>query len=348
MDIAQLSHFLEEKKIPKFRLKQIIEAVFQQGKISYDEISVLPKALRDELSTNVPILSFTVEENLQSESRSAVKVLLRLTDGLLVESVLMKQSGGRFTVCLSSQAGCPLRCTFCASGRNGLQRNLSAEEICDQVLYWKNYLSLSGNDARLSNVVFMGIGEPFLNWPAVSLALRRLSDPGLFGIGERHLSISTAGLPDGIMRLASDFPQVNLALSLHTADSDTREKLMPIADKVSLESLRKALSYYFKKSRRKVFLEYLLLDGVNDNQEDADQLVEFVTSLNEPTLLHVNLLTYNETGGSYRPSRRMDEFMKSLSKAGLSVTKRRSYGPDIAAACGQLAGGKVASTAEKC
>ena len=383
MNIEKLEKFLITNNQPNFRLKQIKKALFQDGVSSFAEIFTLSKDLREELEREIMILSFSVEKVLVTKDEKSAKALLKLSDGNLIESVLISPMENTWSVCVSSQVGCPLGCEFCSTGKMGLIRNLTAEEITDQVLFWKQYLkkiqdtrnkkqinfkSQSQNsknencpprvDERLSprveagklkienydvnNVVYMGMGEPFLIWEEVSRSLRDLIDPTLFGMSARSLSVSTAGIPEGISKMAREFPQVNLALSLHFGSDEKRSQVMPINRKNNLEVIRVALKKYFELSNRKVFLEYVMLDGVNDSQRDADDLVRFVKSIGKLQLLHINLIRYNTTDSKFKSSSQKHtlQFRDYLVKNNLSVTIRKSLGEEIQGACGQLAGKK--------
>ncbi|MDQ1284404.1 MAG: Radical core protein [Patescibacteria group bacterium] len=341
MDIGKLEKILQEDGQPKFRLAQIKKAVFQDGVSSFQEISTVPKGLRGFLEKNMDILPFSLEEIKLSKDKLSAKALLKLQDGNFTETVLMPGSSGAFTVCVSSQIGCPLGCAFCATGKGGFERNLTSEEITGQVLFWRQYLKKNGGN--ISNIVFMGMGEPFLNWENVKKSLRELTDPGLFGFGSRSISVSTAGVSDGISKLAKEFPQVNLAVSLHFADDGRRGEFMPINKKFNLTTLRENLHRYLLKTRRKVMLEYIMLAGENDSLTDAKKLVEYVKSIGRLQLLHVNLISYNRTLGEFSGSsvKTISQFKEYLLKNGISATVRKSLGADISGACGQLAGKRV-------
>jgi len=363
MNIEKLETFLQRKAQPKFRLDQIKKAIFQDGISSFSDMTNLSKDLRQALEKEMKILSFKVEKILVSKDGKSAKALLKLHDGNLIEVVLISPLENTWSVCVSSQVGCALACDFCSTGRGGFKRNLSAEEITDQVLFWKEWLKKNsgvqnplcpdeyvetspseyrrrGNENDISNVVYMGMGEPFLNWEEVKESLKNLIDPKLFGIGARSVSVSTAGLPDGIEKLAREFPQVNLALSLHAATDEKRSSLMPINQRNDLDALRAALKKYFSLTNRKVFLEYIMLDKVNDSRADARDLAEFVKSIGKLQLLHINLIRYNAADAGFKASSKEQtlKFKKYLLGQNLSVTIRKSLGEEIGGACGQLAG----------
>ena len=259
-------------------------------------------------------------------------------DGYPVETVAMRHRD-RTTVCVSSQSGCPLKCTFCATGSMGLGRNLTQGEIVEQVLVLARILRDQGR--RVTNVVMMGMGEPFLNYDEVLAACRRLNDPAGFGLGARSIAISTAGWIPGIERLATEPMQVRLALSLHAPNDALRAELMPVNRRYPLAKLMAACRAYRETSGRQIFIEYLLLDGVNDTDEHAVELGQLLRGGG----YHVNLISYNPTQAGYKGSgqTRVRAFARVLEKQGVSATYRASHGRDIDAACGQLAVGDVRS-----
>jgi 23S rRNA (adenine2503-C2)-methyltransferase len=390
MDLERVKKFLTENNQLAFRLKQIQKAVFKDGVFSFSEISTLGKDLREKLEKEMKVLSFEAEKVLVAKDKQSVKALLKLEDGKNIETVLISPKPGDWSVCISCQVGCPMGCRFCATGKMGFVQNLTAEEITDQVLFWRQWLSnpssqnpspapayrtgrlpLERGGGVLSNIVYMGMGEPFLNWENVSESLKNLIDPELFGFGSRSISVSTAGIPEGIEKLAEDFPQVNLAISLHFADDQKRSEFMPINKKYNLEKLRDSLRSYFQKTNRKVFLEYILLENINDSRRDAENLADYIKSIGKLQLLHVNLIRYNASSviasvakqsqtlsrktrdchsrseaelprndNGLKPSsrNRAEEFKKFLIKNHIQTTIRKSLGEEIQGACGQLAG----------
>jgi 23S rRNA (adenine(2503)-C(2))-methyltransferase len=338
MDIRKLQKFLEKNKQPAFRLTQIQKAIFQDGFSAWQKISSLPKNLRDELDNNFKILSFTIKDILKTRDGRSVKALLRLGDNNFVETVLISPKPGIWSACISSQVGCPLQCRFCATGRKGFKRNLTAEEIIDQILFWKQYLKSGGSS--LNNIVYMGMGEPFLNWENIKKSLKDLTIKGLFGFGSRSISVSTAGIPEGILKLAENFPQVNLAISLHFADNKKRSEFMPINLKYDLNKLKKALRNYFLKTNRKIFIEYIMLADINDSPKDAELLINYLKSIGNLKLIHVNLIKYNQANGELNSSSaiKINNFKNYLLRQGINITIRKSLGVEIQGACGQLAG----------
>lgn len=340
MNIRELEKFLAEKNQPEFRLKQIKKAVYRDGASSFLEISTIPKDLREVLHKNIEILSFTAEKILVSRDKRSIKALLKLRDGNFIETVLISPKPGIWSACVSSQVGCPLACRFCATGKLGFKRNLTAEEITDQILFWRQYLKKENIPGSFSHVVYMGMGEPLLNWEETRKSLENLTDKNFFGFGSRGISVSTSGIPEGIANMAQYFPQINLALSLHFADDEKRSQFMPISKKYGLKEIRNALQEYFKKTKRKVFIEYIVMEGINDGIEDAGNLVFYLKSVGNMHLFHVNLIRYNIVGQDYRPSSRekTQQFKNFLLDKHINATIRKSLGEEIQGACGQLAG----------
>ena len=339
MDIKKLEKFIAEKKWPQFRLRQIKKAIYRDAIVDYGLITTLPQAARAELANAVSPLSVKELKVSGAVDGKSYKVCLRLSDDNLVETVIMRMKKEEWTACVSSQVGCALNCAFCATGVNGFRRNLSAEEVTDQVLYWRHWLMENKKGERLTNIVYMGMGEPFLNWENVSLSLKYLTDPDLFGYGDRNISVSTAGIPEGIKKLAKEFPQINLAISLNSADEKIRQAIMPIGKRYSLKNLHTVLEAYLDSTNRKLFMEYVLIAGINDDSAAAAKLVNFVKSFTKSYLLHVNLIPYNPNITSLKPSseQQIIKFKDLLVENKISVTVRKSLGAEIAAACGQLA-----------
>jgi 23S rRNA (adenine(2503)-C(2))-methyltransferase len=348
MDTIKLSKFLKEKNQPVFRSGQIQKAIFQDGVSSFSEITTISKELRELMEREMRILSFEVQEILVARDKQSIKALLKLFDGYLIETVLISPKPDTWSACISCQVGCQMGCRFCATGKMGFKRNLTAEEITDQILFWKQYLkkpepgtsNLKPADVSLGNIVYMGMGEPFNNWENVSESIKILTDEKLFGFGSRSISVSTSGIADGILRMANEFGQVNLAISLHFATDEKRDRYMPVNKKYNLETLRNALKKYFQITKRKVFLEYIMLDGINDSTLDARQLAQYIKSIGNAHLLHVNLIRYNTTSADLKPSTKDHafRFKNELEKLHIHATIRKSLGDEIKGACGQLAG----------
>lgn len=328
MNIENLEKSLSTE--PKFRLKQARQAVTKDLIEDWSRVSSLPLNLREKLKLESP-LEIKAEVFASSDNQTE-KALIHLDDGQKIETVLMKHKDNRRTVCVSCQVGCPLNCSFCATGKMGLTRNLTVGEILEQVLFFARLLK--SKKEKVTNIIFMGMGEPFLNYDNVMAAIRLLNDKDGFNIGARHISISTAGITEGIEKLASEKLQVNLAISLHAPNDELRKRIMPIGEKYPLASVFSAVEDYIKKTNRRVMFEYLMIKGVNDSENCACQLVYLMRK----PLYFVNLITYNATG-KFIPSssETVSIFKKILLKAGVSVTERFRFGRDIKAACGQLA-----------
>lgn len=330
MNLSKLDKILKGE--PPYRQQQINQAVFVDLVTDWEQVKTLPQKLRKVLSDNCPL---EIKADIfHSQDKKTSKALVTLSDGNKIETVLMRHEGERHTVCVSSQVGCSLACTFCATGRLGLKRNLTAEEIVEQVLLWNRVLKQLGEKDRVTNVVYMGMGEPFLNYTNVLKSARQLNDENIFNIGARKISISTSGIATKIKKFAEEKMQINLALSLHAPNDDLRSQLMPINTHFPLSEVMQAIDYYIKKTNRKVMCEYLMIDGVNDSIEQAKQLAELL----QGKLVMINLIAYNPTN-AYRPakSKNIKNFKEYLTEAGLEVSQRFTFGQDIKAACGQLA-----------
>lgn len=332
MNLSNLSEILQTE--PKFRFQQAYRALYQDLINDWSQASVLPLSLRERLNQECP-LEIKAEILKTAGEAYSEKALLTFADGVAVETVLMRQRDGRHTICLSSQAGCPLGCAFCATGDGGFVRNLSAEEIVEQFFFWARHLQMEAKGEKIDNVVFMGMGEPFLNYEQFIKAAKILHDPEKFNFGSRRMSVSTAGIIEGIKKLSSEKMQINLAISLHAAVDSLRQQLMPIAVKYPLVNLLKAVNEYIRKTGRRVMFEYIMIKNINDGEDDAEALIQI---MKEPLYL-VNLIPYNPTGKFQASSpARINAFKEKLEMAGVAVTQRFSQGRAIGAACGQLAG----------
>ncbi len=319
-----------------FRTKQIWEWLWKKGARSFEEMTILPVSLRDKLSEKYLFNVVSIDTIFKSEDKTT-KLRFELFDGQKIEGVLIPSSS-RTTACISTQSGCPLGCKFCATGKFGYQRNLSVGEIFDQVNILNN-LSNTQFQKSLSNIVIMGMGEPFLNYEAVMGAIQKITSPELMNISPKRITLSTSGLIPEIMRFADEDCGVQLAISLHSANQQFRESIMPIAKKYPLTELIKALKYYHEKTSERITLEYLLMEGINDTLNDAQELAAFCK--NFP--VKINLIQYNEVVGIpyKKPSPEIvTDFGSFLENKNLIVNIRRSRGNDIAAACGQLANKK--------
>jgi 23S rRNA (adenine2503-C2)-methyltransferase len=324
---------LAELDQPAYRSRQVYEALTRGLVTDFADVTTLPLPLRVALAERLSPVSLTEVETRTEPRGSARKTLFATADGHPVEAVLMLLAG-RATVCVSTQVGCAVGCSFCASGRLGLRRDLTAEEIVDQVLHFARILRDDG-DRHVTNVVFMGMGEPFHNYDQTLRACRLLNDPDGFGLAARHISVSTVGVVPGIDRFAAEPLQANLAVSLHAASDELRDRLVPLNRTYPLSALFAACERYVKATRRKLLFEYVVLRGVNDTPAQAAALAQ---RLRRP-LYHLNLIAYNETGGEFtRPAPgEIEALRERLERTGVSVTVRHSPGGDIEAACGQLA-----------
>ncbi|XOB46414.1 MAG: 23S rRNA (adenine(2503)-C(2))-methyltransferase RlmN [Candidatus Nealsonbacteria bacterium] len=328
MDLTQLENLLNKEHA--YRLKQAKKALFVDLIEDWREANILPLLLRENLNKICPIKINA--QTLFSKDKKTAKTLIILKDGLKIESVLMKHKDGRNTVCISSQVGCALGCSFCATGQTGFKRNLEISEIVEQVLFFARHLKKKGE--KVTNIVFMGMGEPFLNYENVISAIRILNDKEGFNLGARHISISTVGILEGIKKLAEEKLQVNLAISLHAPDDDLRSRIMPINKKYPIADMLEVVDDYIGKTKRKVMFEYLMMKDLNDSDVYAQKL----SKLMKKPLYFVNLISYNPTG-VFKPSSswRMKKFKEILEKEGVQVTQRYRFGQNIKAACGQLA-----------
>jgi 23S rRNA (adenine2503-C2)-methyltransferase len=337
VDLEQLESVLAETGEPAYRARQVW-AWAARGAPGYEAMTDVPAALRAELAARVPFSTLTVETEARSRD-GTVKTLFRTADGHPVEAVLMRYRDGRRSICLSSQSGCPLTCSFCATGQMRFGRNLTASEILDQALHFRRV-------EDVDHCVFMGMGEPMLNLDAVLAAARRLPD---VGITHRRTTVSTVGWMPGLTRFVDEVEEpIRLAVSLHAADGALRSQIMDVNDRYPLEDVLAECRRYVALRRRKVFVEYVMLGGVNDRVEQAAQLAK---ALVPREAFKVNLIPYNPTGmydGSSRKA--IDAFRETLVRAGVPATVRLTRGRDIAAACGQLyaarasTGGKRPST----
>ena len=323
MDLALLESTLAERGEPAYRARQVWGWT-ARGAPSYEVMTTLSKALRASLAESVPFSTLEVVTERESKD-GTVKTLFRTSDGHPVESVLMRYRDGRRSLCLSSQSGCPLTCTFCATGAMPFGRNLTASEILDQALHF-------GRQEPVNHAVYMGMGEPFLNVDHVLASAARLPD---LGITHRRTTISTVGWMPGLRRFVDDVDQpIRLALSIHAADAAKRSELMPVNDRYPLDDVLAECRRYVELRRRKVFVEYVMLAGVNDSPADARALAAVL----DPRAFKVNLIPYNPTGAFDGSSREtIERFKTILERARIPATVRLTRGRDIEAACGQLA-----------
>ena len=328
LSLEELQEEFKGLGLPAFRAKQIYSWVHHKLTFDFEKMSDLPKLLRSQLSErfNLRILSI---KKISVSSDGTKKYLMELNDGNLIESVLLEDESGRKTICLSTQVGCPLDCTFCATGSMGFKRNLKPSEILGQVY------RIAEENTDISNLVFMGMGEPFLNYDNVLKSVRILTSTAGPNFGQRKITVSTCGIPDAIRAFAREGLQVRLAVSLNSADDKVRSSLMPINRKYGLAKLMDAIKYYIKNTTRRVTLEYILLDGINDREEDLQKLIRLCQNLS----VNLNLIPFNRVEKKYKPSpaTAVNRFIEALSEARINVHARRRRGEDIQAACGQLA-----------
>jgi 23S rRNA (adenine2503-C2)-methyltransferase len=322
VDRVLLQQTLAESGEPSYRVDQVWKWV-AGGARTYGEMTNLPAALRERLAAAVPLSTLAVVEEAKADD-GTVKTLFETAEGRPLEAVLMRYRDGRRSVCLSSQSGCPLTCSFCATGQMKFGRNLSADEILDQALHFRRV-------EAIDHVVFMGMGEPTMNVDNVLAACERLPE---VGVSHRRTAISTVGWVPGIDRLAECELPVALALSLHAPNDGLRSQLMPVNDRYPLAAVLAACDRYIERRRRKVFVEYVMLDGVNDRPGHARELA----ALLDPRAYKVNLIPYNPTGAyDGSPPEAIERFRAILTEHRLTATVRLTRGREIAAACGQLA-----------
>ena len=355
---------LEELGAKKFRIDQVNHGIFRELQSSFEEITALPKELREKLAETEKFSVLEVRKHFKSDkdisgAGSTEKVLFKTHDGHYIESVLMRHKG-RKTVCVSCQIGCPAGCVFCATGKMGITRNLTAREIYEQTLYWnrilkKEWLEKQDNtstgsvsqkwngknpphEARVRNIVFMGMGEPMFNYENVIEAIKFFNDDKKFAIGIRHITISTVGIIPGIKKLMEENLLVNLAFSLHSGSVKRRNEIVPMDKTYPLPELMQVFDQYTKKTNRRIFYEYVVLKGINDSEKDAHELGKLL----ETRLAHMNFIPYNvnpECGDHLMPPEEesMRKMQKILETYGVPSTIRMTLGDDVDAACGQLA-----------
>lgn len=332
---------------PRYRAKQLFAWLYKHGVSSFDEMTDLPEALRERLKSSATIGSIEAISKQSSTKDGTVKFLFTLADGNKIESVLIPPRKGsideekRLTVCISTQVGCPLDCAFCATGTMGFTRNLTPGEIIGQVQEIQNIAH-----RPVTNIVFMGMGEPLLNYGPLMQAITIFSSEAGMGISPRRITVSTAGYADQMRRMADDGAKVKLAISLHSLHNETRTKLMPISKKHSVEEVIAAATYYFEKTKKSIMLEYILFDNLNDSHVDVKRLVK----VSRHFQCRVNLIPYHSiaftnpsgfaAGLRGSPPEKISWFSKELRDAGIPTFIRDSAGEDITAACGQLAAKK--------
>ena len=322
----QLTEFIKEQGESAFRAEQIFSWLYK-GVTDLDQMTNLSLKLREKLRQKCFVSCPKIELKRVSKLDGTIKYLFGLSDGNCIETVVMKYNHG-LSVCISTQVGCAMGCKFCASTIDGKVRNLTAGEIIDQIIFAQKDVG-----ERISNIVLMGIGEPFDNFENVLIFLDNVTHKSGLNIGWRHISLSTCGIVPAIKRLADMQTQLNLCISLHSADDETRNKIMPINKKYPIKELIDAAKYYINKTNRRITFEYSLIDGVNDSDEHAQKLAKLLSSM----LCHVNLIPVNHVQErDFKKSNYASGFCKKLESLGINATVRRELGSDISASCGQL------------
>ena len=338
-NILDLEYSTLEEKIlqlnePRFRANQIWEGLYKLYYSNWDNFSNLPNSLRTSLSHQFEILALDPIKENKTINEKTTKVLFRLADGNLIESVHLINRN-RNTICISTQAGCPVGCVFCATGQNGFFRNLNTSEIIGQVLFFSRRLHKIGQ--KITNIVLMGMGEPFLNYNATLQSVKRFNDPKGINIGARKITISTIGIAEKIIKFADEQRQFKLAISLHAPNDKIREILIPIAKKYPIQEILKSAEYYISKTNRRITYEYVLIDKINSTREHAQALAELLKNQN----CHVNLISLNQ-GSHFKENppniKTINNFSNILLRNDISTTIRNSQGSNIKAGCGQLAG----------
>ena len=330
-DIEAIDAIRSRNAVQPHRMKLFRNALFKNSNDWNEALAALPEGARADFCSSIEFQCLEMAERHDSEIDGASKLIFKTHDSHLVESVVLRPKTGRTSICISSQVGCACYCSFCATGKMGFTRNLTTAEILDQVTQANRMVKPEGRQIR--NVVFMGMGEPLLNLDHVFQALEFLQDPKLFDLAGSRLTVSTVGIPQAMDRFTQAFPKVQLALSLHSARQEVREKLMPQARKYPLEQLRETLVAASRHG--KVMIEYLMLAGVNDREEDFQALENYLKDIP----VHINIIPFNEYPGSNlhsTPQPERERFATRLKEAGFDTTLRYSMGSDIAAACGQL------------
>lgn len=337
LTLSQLKTMVIELGAPAYRTRQVSQWIYKKLAVSFDEMSDLPESLRKNLKEHLRLGGLKAMHEIKSKDRT-VKVLFSLNDRRTIESVyipaLSSDGISRATICISTQVGCSVRCPFCATGQQGFERNLTPGEIIGQLLFFARRLR-DGNSAKhVTNVVFMGMGEPLANYENLLQAILILNSPDCFGLGARNMTVSTSGLVPKIECLSKENLQINLAVSLHSSKNDLRDRLVPINRKYPLEQLIPACQKYVAVTKRRISFEYMLLEGVNDSLVQARSLAHLIEGIN----CHVNLIKANRVNSEYQPSSEETTiaFAQELLRLHIQCTIRHSRGSDIDAGCGQL------------
>lgn len=323
--------FAKKYNLQNFRIKQFNQQYYKDYISSWDELTTWPKDLREELKKQIPFSNIELRSLEKSKDNKTLKAIFTTPKGNYIESVLIKEKY-RNTVCVSCMSGCPVGCIFCATGQMGLKENLSSEQIVDQVLFFARILKIS--DEHITNIVYMGMGEPMLNLESVAHSIKVLIDKDMFGLGHRRITVSTSGYVKQLLDFINMKLGVKLAISLHSPDQELRDKLMPnVSPNNKLEELFNTLDLFVEQTNKRITYEYVMLDGINDSEEYANMLVDLLKN----RLALVNLIPYNSTPDSdFRESKNTYRFQDILLSKGVNTTIRKSYGQDISGACGQL------------
>lgn len=320
-----------------FRYAQIENAIYKNFITDFSQIETLPKDIREILTKHCYYMSLEVHSTTTSADGQTTKFLFKTHDGKMIEAVIMRHLSGRNTLCVSSQAGCPMACVFCATGKLGLIRNLDFSEIVEQVMHAAKLLD--GEGKRLRNIVYMGMGEPFLNYENLKRSIEVVTNQKRLDISVRRVTVSTCGIIPGIDRFADEFPQVSLAVSLHAPNDTARGRIMPVENTYPIDKLMECLDRYVEKTNKRIFYEYIMISGITDRVEYARELAELLKG----RMAHVNFIPYNPgegiMGTGMLPTSKLiiGKFQRELEKAGVPSTVRHTMGDDIDAACGQLA-----------
>lgn len=329
LTLEELGQYIESIGEKKFHAKQIFKWIHRVHVSSFDEMTDISKSLREKLKENAYILNLEILQVQVSKKDDTHKFLIKLSDDNAIESVFMRYNHGN-TLCVSTQVGCKMGCKFCASTKNGWTRHLLASEIEGQIIAVEKYMN-----EKISNVVYMGIGEPLDNYDNMVKSVKLINCAEGLGIGARHISISTSGLVDNIKRLADEKLQATLSISLHAVTDEKRKEIMPVANKYSIKELLDACKYYIMVTGRRISFEFALIAGVNDDEKTAKDLAKLLRGM----IAHVNLIPVNEiVNGKFKKSKPedVDRFTNILNSSGIVATVRRELGSDIDAACGQL------------
>lgn len=337
LTLTDLKEWVTSRKEKPFRAQQIWEGLYQHLLNTPEEFTSISNSLRAELKDSIPFSTLTPVQTITARDGKTIKTLFRLSDSLEIETVLMLYDERR-SLCISSQVGCSMGCVFCATGYLGFKRNLTSGEMVQQVLYFARELSKDGE--KLTNIVVMGMGEPFLNYDETLKAIDRLNDPQGMNMGERRFTISTVGIVPMIAKFSREKRQINLAISLHAANNELRSQLLPVNRKYPLEQLIAACAAYIALTHRRITFEWALIEDINDSMQDARELARLIHGLN----CHVNLITLNpneEYCGKGSIREKAEAFRNQLEKSGVPCTLRLKRGVEIQAGCGQLAGRKT-------